>query len=173
MIDRAGANRSQFQANLGKFAQRGGALVLGFAVFGGALGCGEHEASSTVGKVDQAIIDGTDASSQVKPEGFVKVKTTKVLLDGNGSLNIFTEQGSGVLLTNEWVLTAAHVVDAAAAPGSVTVTLDGSPQPAADVIIHPQYRRSTLPNVPAQETQPLLLDNVDMALVRLATPINS
>ncbi len=72
--------------------------------------------------------------------------------------------GSGVLLDNQWVLTAAHVAEAAARPGragDLFVDLGTQTRQAQEVFLHPLWNgdgESENPNI------------VDVALVKVSTP---
>jgi len=61
-----------------------------------------------------------------------------------------TEIGSGSLLTNEWVLTAAHVVDQAASPADIEIRRGNAGDANAQVrrgirtVIHPTWNRAAI-----------------------------
>lgn len=74
----------------------------------------------------------------------------------NASLSYF---GSGTLITDQWVLTAAHVVDIAE---QLTFTLNGQQYQAAGWTYHPDWQPGALGN---------LLNGSDIALVKLDQPV--
>jgi len=135
-------------------------------------GCSNAPGDEHVGKVGQNIFGPSDAKNQLKvgmPQ--IKVAATHGAPD---QFNSFL--GSAVVLSNEWVLTAAHVVTFDAPPGPLqtlplafplAVVLPGGanqsdqvrPFTISDVVFHPARAKTNT-------------DEVDVALIHLSTPLN-
>jgi hypothetical protein len=100
-----------------------------------------------------AIIGGTPVASAAAGGNVYLVRTSGV-----------TGAGSGVLLTNEWVMTAAHVVyDVRDTPSSLLVTMGNQTIAGKEIHIHPLYA----PKLKPEDLQP---DDIDVALVKVDHP---
>jgi hypothetical protein len=113
----------------------------------------------------QPIITGTPVADPPN-SGVVYLTSARAI----SSVAQVVEHGSGTLLSNEWILTAAHVVYNAAAPGQVEVRRGNADDPNAEVRrarridIHPGYDAPTDPNFAAFST--------DIALVQVDPPFS-
>lgn len=104
------------------------------------------EPSEALTEATEAIINGTSVFGNARDQAFIYVSSTN-------------ERGSGTALSNEWILTAAHVVANVGSPGNVTVTLNGQQRQAAEVRYHP-----------LASDHPFSDTSVDIALVRVNPP---
>lgn len=83
--------------------------------------------------------------------------------------------GSVVLIAPEWVLTAAHVVSTRTdgrtvpfVPESVIVSFGSAHVPVAQIVVHPDYWPSSVP----ESADVLARKGIDVAMLRLATPVH-
>jgi len=125
--------------------------------------CSSHEDGEATSRTGQPVVSGTPVSDP-PGSGVVFLKSARAV----NKVAQITDFGSGSLLTNEWVLTAAHVVYDAAAPSQVEVRLGNASDPNAQVRkakridIHPGYET---PSDPQNATF-----STDVALVQLEAP---
>src|SRR6266542_2260146 len=140
-----------------------------------AAGCSSHGPhEELLGTSESPIIAGTPISdSTAENDGVVLIKAVQFEPLFNPVLRK-TEIGSGSLLTNEWVLTAAHVVDQAASPADIEIRRGNAGDANAQVrrgirtVIHPTWNRAAIgPN-----GENLCTSGVgkDVALVKVAPP---
>ena len=83
-------------------------------------------------------------------------------------------QGSGVLIRDNWLLTAAHVIDGTnflgAGISNLQVRVAGSTMQAAEWIVHPQWEATRIPNI-SGDLVPDLFAGWDIGLVRLPSAV--
>jgi secreted trypsin-like serine protease len=141
--------------------------LAGFSALAVVVACSSAEDDENVGQKVQTVIEGTQVMD-ARPGGHVLVQVQKDLLTA--------KRGSGTLLTNEWVLTAAHVLDDAPSTGAITVRLEGETVTAERVHIHPLYvgASRTIKNpIDGIATDRSRTNNVDVALIKLRAPLNA
>lgn len=124
----------------------------------GVGACSSHETES-LGQQRGAIIHGTP---QALPTGrHVFLHTIDGLL--------VSSPGSGTVLNENWVLTAAHVVSGAASPDKIQILTDSSadlpPRKAVEVRVHPLYLAGSSDGRVSADT--------DVALVRVDRPFEN
>lgn len=78
-------------------------------------------------------------------------------------------EGHGVLISNQWILTAAHAVSWHPV---TSLSINGSCRPVAEVIVHPGYRKPTKEQEAAgiPSLWAVLAASDDIALIKLAAP---
>ncbi|XYH93798.1 trypsin-like serine protease [Sorangium sp. So ce1128] len=154
-----------------------GVVSLCWAAAGAALlpGCGGNFDDTDGSDTDGSEVDDVEQSAQPIINGTARTvaqaKALGVVLIRQRVSDVSVNYGSGVLLDNNWVLTAAHVVGGATSLSDISVAfeVDGfsSSVPsgvipavtAADVVVHPLFNENRN-------------NDVDIALIRLSTPIN-
>jgi secreted trypsin-like serine protease len=122
-------------------------------------GCsGGGQPSEDVDGVSAAIHNGNPVANKAA-DGVVGLAHVKA-----GSTT--GEFGTGILLNDDWVLTAAHVADEAADdPSSMLVALGDETVKASRIRLHPMYD--------ASRNKEISNDNIDVALVRLEKHFSS
>jgi hypothetical protein len=134
-------------------------LILGAWFAMGLLGCEPVEAPPKIGEQEQAVVNGAKASRGEYP--------WQVLLIHDNA-----RMCGGSLISNEWVLTAAHCLDGRSAKDFVVVLgrwrllqNDSAQQvrSISDYVIHPAFSRFGDDN---------LRDYHDVALVKLSSPVS-
>src|SRR5687768_8908971 len=145
-----------------KLVVRGGLRV--FLLAAGLFGCGESPPGERAASDSDGLVNGFELHPFAESSGVVFIEPV---------------EGTGILLTNEWVLTVAHnigsdVTNAYVDPSQLKVTLGGfvpgtqtpvglgQVKLASQVIVHPFAGVSTLTST---DTSP-----VDLALIRVSSP---
>jgi hypothetical protein len=139
---------------LGEKQMKKHSILGGFALSVLVVACsdagGPTEAVTTTGS--DPILQGTSNSTAVA-EGYVFLAVPSKAV-----------AGSGTLLTNEWVLTAAHVAEPAQGdPSQLFIALGNTTRAASEIHLHPLWNgdgEGQNPNV------------IDIALVKLAQPFS-
>jgi hypothetical protein len=150
------------RAGIGNFGKVGVIGALGLALL--SMSCSSQQSAQEqeqLGASSQAILQGTPESGTTG--GYVVLYN-----QANG------EAGSGVLLTNEWVLTAGHVAGRASEAGfmdSILVDLGNTTRRSTEVYVHPLW--ITHIENESREARALRSSNknvIDAALVKVSPP---